>query len=260
MEMTIVRLMAVVNLLVLLDTIPANCQIAEIPWAIGDHRARVVFPTADVDSALAESILDALHEISYPGLPPAARSSRGRLTVTFGDLRDGVEAIARPEALLIVLSRAAVGGWHRDRLRRVLRHEATHVALHRYLDWPSIPEWIDEGLAEWAAGGATCDGAGRIYVHLQENPDFRVVDMADLEQLSVRLAYDFYVLFWEFLASTAGARIANGTFVEALERDGGLSAVDRVFKAPLDDLVLRWWASFLRGAVDEVLERCARGS
>jgi len=37
--------------------------------------------------------------------------------------------------------------------RSTLKHELTHLLLHRHIPSEGLPKWLDEGLAQWASGG-----------------------------------------------------------------------------------------------------------
>ena len=51
---------------------------------------------------------------------------------------------------------------------RVLEHEMAHIALAEFFDHRAVvPKWFDEGFAEWAAGGMTCEGRIRVEIEVR---------------------------------------------------------------------------------------------
>lgn len=72
-----------------------------------------------------------------------------------------------------------------ERLREDLRHEATHALLHGVL--PSVPLWLDEGLAEYFAAGAKENGIAPRHVQrlaLEFDPSGGRWDLARLERMT----------------------------------------------------------------------------
>jgi hypothetical protein len=72
-------------------------------------------------------------------------------------------AFAVPRRGLIVMdnSRVRIDPFS---LEPILTHELAHLILHRYIPEDALPRWLDEGVAQWASGGAAevalMEGAG----------------------------------------------------------------------------------------------------
>ncbi len=69
-----------------------------------------------------------------------------------GTVSDLVTAYAVPGEDLIVIDYSKAGRTPFD-LQATMEHELCHLLLHR-MAGPDIPRWLDEGIAQWASGGA----------------------------------------------------------------------------------------------------------
>jgi hypothetical protein len=72
--------------------------------------------------------------------------------VTGGAVPEWGAGVANPAAGWIVIPGYAGGRAATSNMRRVLRHELAHIALHRYLAPARVPRWFNEGYSVWAAG------------------------------------------------------------------------------------------------------------
>jgi hypothetical protein len=110
------------------------------------------------------------------------------------------------------LDRIVVPGFGVQRARgwdeaRVLRHEWAHLALHQHLTGLRIPQWFDEGYAEWASGGWNPAEGWRLRVA------FALGRAPPLDSL---------VLGWPRDRASAGlAYLLSATAVEYLIRESG---------------------------------------
>lgn len=126
---------------------------------------------------LARVVADELR--AQPPLPalPAAAPSFG-LTIRiilaeneahFSAITGGVvpewgAGVADSENGIIVLPWYGGGRTANSDMRRVLRHELAHIALHRHLAPARIPRWFNEGYATWAAGELDLEGEWQLRV------------------------------------------------------------------------------------------------
>lgn len=129
-------------------------------WMEG-RRVRVGF--RGPDSLRARQILRFLEGLPpLPGLPDTlptgislyiARDRAVFDSLTGGSVPEWGAGVAIPS-----LERIVVPGFGPQRTRgwseaRVLKHEWAHLGLHQFLPGLQIPQWFDEGYAEWASGG-----------------------------------------------------------------------------------------------------------
>ena len=84
--------------------------------------------------------------------------------VTGGAIPEWGAGVANPAAGWIVVPGYAGGRADASNLRRVLRHELAHIALHRYLAPARVPRWFNEGYATWSAGELDLEGEWRLRV------------------------------------------------------------------------------------------------
>ena len=126
---------------------------------------------------LGPSILEIIERSPpLPGLPAAAPAFGAPIRiimaandahfdiVTGGAIPEWGAGVANPSAGWIVVPGYAGGRADASNLRRVLRHELAHIALHRYLAPARIPRWFNEGYATWAAGELDLGGEWRLRV------------------------------------------------------------------------------------------------
>jgi len=125
------------------------------------ERLRVAF--VGRDSARAAQIGALLGGLPpLPGLPDTL--PRG-LTLyiapdqaSFDSLTGGIVPEWSAGVAIPSLGRIVVPGFGLQRERgwseaRVLKHEWAHLGLHQYLGGLRVPQWFDEGYAQWASGG-----------------------------------------------------------------------------------------------------------
>lgn len=118
-------------------------------------------------------------------------------------------------------------GWEEA---RVLRHEWAHLGLHQYLSGLRIPQWFDEGYAEWASGGWSPGEAWRLRVA------FALGRAPPLDSLT---------LAWPRDRAAAGlAYLLSATAVEYLIQESGIQGLG---------LFLRRWRS------EESFDQAMRG-
>ena len=82
--------------------------------------------------------------------------------LTGGAIPEWGAGVANPAAGWIVVPGYGGGRAAANDMRRVLRHELAHIALHRYLSPARVPRWFNEGYATWAAGELDLEGEWRL--------------------------------------------------------------------------------------------------
>jgi hypothetical protein len=78
--------------------------------------------------------------------------------LTGGVIPEWGAGVANPSAGWIVVPGYGGGRAMTSDMRRVLRHELAHIALHRYLSPARVPRWFNEGYATWVAGELDLEG------------------------------------------------------------------------------------------------------
>jgi len=63
-----------------------------------------------------------------------------------------IMAFADPGQGLIVIDYSYMAA-HPSLLRTTLKHELSHLLLHRHIQTANLPRWLDEGIAQWVSGG-----------------------------------------------------------------------------------------------------------
>jgi len=112
------------------------------------------------------------------------------------------------------LNRIVMPGYGTQRTRgwseaRVLQHEWAHLALHQHLRGLRIPQWFDEGYAEWASGGWNAGEGWRLRVAfaLGGAPPLDSLDLAwPRDRAAAGLAYLLSATAVEYLVQESGER------------------------------------------------------
>lgn len=112
------------------------------------------------------------------------------------------------------LGRIVVPGFGPQRARgwseaRVLRHEWAHLGLHQYLAGLRVPQWFDEGYAEWASGGWNPGEGWRLRVALALGKAPPLDSLAlnwPRDRASADLAYLLSATAVEYLIMESGER------------------------------------------------------
>ena len=199
---------------------------------IAGDRGRVVFPSsADVGSGDVQRLLKILDkEVVARGFPPPFRLDRFvTISLAVEQKYSDADAWTRPDAALIVLPLEGALGWGEEKLRRVLRHELTHVRLGAFLGGHhGLPRWFEEGLAEWAAGGVTCEGEWRLRIDVRRRRMAKLplpkLD-GDWSSVPKRIAYDYYATFFEYVESRRPGLVARGDLISLVKEHGVESAL-----------------------------------
>jgi hypothetical protein len=183
-------------------------------WLVSD-RVRVGFRGGD--SIRAERIMVFLSGLpTLPALPDTlptgltlfiAPDQSSFDALTGGTVPEWGAGVAIPD-----LERIVVPGFGSQRTRgwseaRVLQHEWAHLGLHQHLDSLRVPQWFDEGYAEWASGGWNAADGWRLRVA------FALGRAPPLDSLALRWPRD--------RASADLAYLLSATAVEYLIRESG---------------------------------------
>ena len=84
----------------------------------------------------------------------------------------------------------------------------------------STPRWFQEGFADWAAGGTTCEGEWRLWIELgrQGEAGQQAPHLNDLwSVVPERLAYDFSTAFFEYLESSKPGFLSGGELLASVK-------------------------------------------
>lgn len=214
-------------------------------------RARVVFPSgAAVDPATARLLVETIeHQAPLPGLPAATLDAK-RITVSLA-IRwpQGADGRAYPDRALIVLPRDSALAWAPSKLHRVIRHELAHIGLAAFLGYSLVPGWFDEGFAEWAAGGPTCEGETRIRLELalrrhhgRPLPEIRGPGALGRS----RVSYDLFATLFEYVDQEWRNVVSDGTLLEAVQIWGVEAGLSRTVRLDLKGLVEAWQSYLLK--------------
>ena len=233
--------------------------------SVEGHLSRVVFPSgAAITHDDARSIMRMLNdERDLRGLPAAASMAGRFITVSLApDLPTGVNGRSLVAQSTVVLPLTRWVDWKPASLRRVLRHELTHIAVGRFLGHLEMPAWFVEGLAEWASGGLTCAGRARVGIEtlrrLQTGKDLPSIEGA-WDRIPKRLAYDFFTSFFEFLETIHPHALVGGDLVQRIHDLGLETALRVTYGLGLQDLEVGW-SRWLRDqhSSGQVLAECDR--
>jgi hypothetical protein len=222
----------------------AGCDPTHSELAVSNERVfvEVVRPSQNVDSLkVAKLGRFANAQPAVPGLPPHLLGGSDVSLHLTSELPQETAARADPELGVIYLPLTAVD-WSVEDLTRTLRHELAHIALARFLEFKSLPAWLEEGFAEWAAGGLTCTQEARVRLDLVTRRRLQrvVPGLYELDAAPRPLAYAYYGLFIAHLDSRSGGSLANGSFWRVLKGEGIVSGLRTMFGADLVALEGEW--------------------
>lgn len=243
----------------------AECSQQYSPvWALGNERVRVVFPRQDaVDPVKAQLLIDTFDElVPLPGFPlDILRGKRITLSLA-AQPSQGVDGSADPFQRLIILPFSNAYKWEPAKLRRVIRHELAHIGMGIFFNYAMLAPWLQEGFAEWTAGGLTCEGETRIRVDMMMRrrlsrapPNFLSVPT----HVSQRLAYDYLGTVFDYIDESWGGIVTDGTLLAAVKEHGLHVGLQRVLAADLVELE-EGWQSHLADHYDGLPEGLACNS
>lgn len=151
------------------------------------------------------------------------------------------DAWSSADAGLIVLPDTKALRWVRGRLERTIVHELAHMALAAAVpSADSLPLWLHEGLAEWSAGGLTCEAEARIRLAFDRGRSAE--ELASLNPAGVPdiLNYDMFGLFFAHADRRTGGAISDGSFLEALNPVDVNAAFLQIAGIGVDSLQAEW--------------------
>ena len=138
-----------------------------------------------------------------------------------------------------------------DRFRQDLTHEATHLLLHFYRSPGHVPNWLQEGLAQWFEFDAFPDCAARRQAHdtvARDSTKVRMRGLADLikgngpKSASDLSGYAYSWSFTAFLMDTRRPELLQ--FIGLLKRDVDQDrAARQAFAKDLTALEREWAVS-----------------
>ena len=171
-------------------------------------------------SAVAEMLAQSAPLPALPSTAPSfgrpiriiiAESDAHFDSITGGAIPEWGAGVANPQAGWIVIPGYTGGRATNSDMRRVLRHELAHIALHRYLEPARIPRWFNEGYATWAAGELDVEAGWRLRIA------FATGKAPPLDSLEL-----------DWPTATPDARVAyliSASVVEYLVRESGVPAL-----------------------------------
>jgi hypothetical protein len=140
-------------------------------WIQGD-RVSVAFQGADsLRARRIQTFLEGLPPL--PALPDSLPKGLALFIapnqLSFDSLTGGAVPEWGAGVAIPSLGRIVVPGYGSQRTRgwseaRVLQHEWAHLGLHQALQGFRVPQWFDEGYAEWASGGWNAGEGWRLRV------------------------------------------------------------------------------------------------
>ena len=205
---------------------------------------------------LGTAIIDIIRRSPpLPALPPQAPAFSRPIRIvvanndahfdslTGGAIPEWGAGVANPQAGLIVIPGYGGGRAANSDMRRVLRHELAHIALHRYLEPARIPRWFNEGYATWAAGELDVEAGWRLRIAFatRKAPP---LDSLELEWPTAtpdaRLAYLISASVVEYLVRESGEP-ALATFLQRWRTSQDMeSALAATYRISIDQLETYW--------------------
>ncbi|MCK9229562.1 MAG: peptidase MA family metallohydrolase [Syntrophales bacterium] len=159
---------------------------------------------------------------------------------------DHVAAVAIPRKQLILIDHSRMT-LRSSTLKHTLKHELCHLLLHRHIDSPRLPRWLDEGVAQW-----TSDGMSEIL--MKRNPFLvsravrtgNIIPLRHMEtsfpasEQELLLSYEASKSIVEFILRDYGREGLQG-ILEGLRRGDDIDgAVPGSLGISLDELERRW--------------------
>lgn len=143
-------------------------------------------------------------------------NDRRRFSKTFGG--DMVVAVAIPDRNLMVIDYTRMVE-NPFMLRTTLKHELSHLLLHRHIDSDSLPRWLDEGISQWVTGGVS---------ELVTDPGWSVLENAAMRDNLLR--FDELVSFPSERRATMLAYQQSKSFIEYIVELYGTNALINILR------------------------------
>lgn len=163
--------------------------------------------------------------------------------VTGGAIPEWGAGVANPSAGWIVVPGYAGGRAANSDMRRVLRHELAHIALHRYLGPSRVPRWFNEGYATWAAGQLDLSGEWQLRVAFAAGraPPLDSLELAwPTATVDARTAYLLSASVVNYLVRSSGVG-ALELFMERWRQSQDMeSALAATYGMSIDQLETYW--------------------
>lgn len=216
---------------------------------VGRH-GRIVYPrSAKLSREQLHKTIEALDQLMgdlvVAGFPGKA-SIKKPITVSLATVarRPDIDGWSYPSQHLVVLAADKWASWNTMQLRRVLMHEVAHIRIGVFFDHQPVAKWVEEGLAEWVAGGLACEGQFRLWIEVQrrDGRDERLPSLADHgDAMPIRLGYDFYASFFEFLETMMPGVVSGGSFVTSVREHGVEAALRQSMGWDYRRAEESWW-------------------
>ena len=181
-----------------------------------------------------------------------------RVTVSLVEKRrEGYEGWAFAVQSVVVIALDDVALWDDDKLRRVIRHEVSHVGMARVLGGRVAPIWFSEGFAEWAAGGPDCAGQVRLGLNvLTRYAGGRALGHLDNPDRVSRNAYDLYASFFSFIEDRYPGPLEEGALLVAVREEGVRDGIENTFGKTVEELEREWQQHLFSVFVDGGIPNC----
>ncbi len=210
-------------------------------------------PSALVDTADVRRVADALRDIlgsTVTGFPSSTLFSR-KVTVSLavGDIDGEADAWSWPSEGVVALPIGRVVTWKDEELRRVMKHEITHVRMSDFIGSGSMQYWFSEGLAEWSAGGRACERAWILWIDINSRraSGIALPSLDDtLRNPSDRVTYDYLADVIEFVERAWPGVVSEGILIGHVRNDGVDKGLWNTLGVSISELQEKWHAS-LRG-------------
>ena len=204
------------------------------------------------DSLRALRALETLEAVrNLPGL--SETDTRATLTVAptrevmdslvGGRVPEWAGAVAIPGRMEMIVPSGRFWPGSRVEEVRVLRHEWAHLALAHEMDRLRIPRWVNEGYAEWAAGGWLDGGGLNLSVALAFGgaPPLDSISLGwPRERVPAEVAYLLSASVIQYLVESSGIDGLEA-FLSAWKENGSFADGMRdVYGAAPDQLEVAW--------------------
>lgn len=232
------------------------------------NRGRVVYPVAVNGRSDAERIGAVLERVPDIAGLPNGHARPGSVTVSLAlDGVPGLDGWTLVERRLIILPWPRTIVWPETRLLKVLTHEMAHIALFDFFGGRQnvLPGWFEEGFAEWASGGLSCEGHMRLEIEVRRRLGLGLslpsVYDDDWKTLAGRIAYDVAASIVGFITDRLELRTDMAIMLDNMAIHGWESGLEMTLGAKWEVLEAAWREEIEeRARLMPVYDECAQRS
>lgn len=231
--------------LVGLFPLPSAGQLRAIgrQWESSEGPFSVVAPKGTtVQEAWADSLLAiAARNRVLRGMPAFLVPEISIRIVLATNMSERVDGRAYPNAGVIALPVPRAESWPLERIERVYRHELAHLTLARLLSDTLMPQWLEEGLSEWAEGGLSCAQEAQLHLDVRG----RLRTGVPLPTLGVgmsrsELSYAYYATVLQFVDLVSSGGVTSGAWLRDFVKLGLPSVLEATFPGGTTDFQDHW--------------------